>query len=225
MPCSLSDLAALAFARRISHNYGLRFYVLYRNRSCTNNCSFTNCDTWAHERIRTNPRVGANHNRRTQQRKIWLGMIVCSRAKMRAMRDGDARPQRDAAKIVDERLLANRAFISGLEIPREINRRRWINMHTSADLCPETAKQESSPTETRPGTKPEKRLRKRPKHAASHLARSVLSRPAIFSNVQHRKDHHRVLRLDHPGTDGLKPFLDASRFKPPPDLSKRGRQP
>jgi hypothetical protein len=27
------------------------------------------------------------------------------------------------------------------------------------------------------------------------------------------------------GTDGMKPFFDASRFKPPPDLSKRGRQP
>ena len=58
-------------------------------------------------------------------------------------------------------------------------------MHTSANLCSEAAKQESSPTETKPGTKPEKRQRKRPKHAASHLARGVLSRPAIFLNVDH----------------------------------------
>jgi hypothetical protein len=47
-------------------------------------------------------------------------------------------------------------------MPGEINCRRWIDMHTSANLCSETAKQESSPTETRPGTESEKRLCKSP---------------------------------------------------------------
>src|SRR4029077_7896959 len=152
-----------------------------------------NCDTRAHERIRTNPCVGANHNRRTQQRKIRLGMIVCSRAKMRAMRDRDARPERHAAKIINERLLADRSFISSLKMPREINCRRWIDMHTSANLRSETAKQESSPTETSPGTESEKQLCECPYYTAYHLARCVLLRSAIFFNVQHRKDHQLVL--------------------------------
>ena len=47
---------------------------------------------------------------------------------MRAMRDRDARPQCHAAKIIDERLLADRSFISSLKMPREINCRRWIDM-------------------------------------------------------------------------------------------------
>ena len=86
----MAGLPLLAFPRRISDDDASRVYVLHRNCPCTNNCSLANCDTRAHERIRTNPRVGANHDRRTQQRKIRLGMIVCSRAKMRAMRDRDA---------------------------------------------------------------------------------------------------------------------------------------
>src|SRR5258705_7387220 len=111
---SLTALALLAFARWISDDDASRFYVLHRNCSCTNNGSLANCDTWAHERVRTNPRVVANYNRRTQQRKIRLGMIVCSRAKMRAMRDRDARTQRHAAKIINKHVLADRAFISSL---------------------------------------------------------------------------------------------------------------
>jgi len=185
MACSLSDLPALDFARRISHDNGSRFHILYRNCSCTNNCSVANCDTRAHKRIRANPRVRPNYNRRTQERKIRFGVIVCSRAKMRAMRDGDARPQRHAAKIINKYVLADRAFISSLEMPGEINCRRWIDMHTSANLCSETAKQKSSPTETRPGTESEKRLCKRPHYTACHLARCVLLRSAIFPNVQH----------------------------------------
>jgi hypothetical protein len=82
-------------------------------------------------------------------------------------------------------VLADRAFISSLEMPREIDCRRWIDMHTSANLCSETAKQKSSPTETRPGTESEKRLRKCPKYTASHLARCVLFSPAIFFNIEH----------------------------------------
>jgi hypothetical protein len=60
------------------------------------------------------------------QRKIRFGMIVCSSAKMRAVRDRDARPQRHAPKIINERLFADRAFVSGIQIPRKINRRRRI---------------------------------------------------------------------------------------------------
>jgi hypothetical protein len=182
---SLSDLALLAFARGVSDNDTSRSYVLHRNCSCTNNCALANCDTWTDKRIRTDPRVGANHNRRTHQRKIRLGMIVCSRAKMRAMRDRDPRPQRYAPEIINQYVLADRAFISGIKIPREINRRRWIDMHASANLCAEAPKQKSSPTETRPWTEPEKRLRECPQHTARHLARCVLSRTAILLNVQH----------------------------------------
>src|SRR5262249_14585481 len=90
-PPSFTALTHLAFARWISDDDASWSYVLHRHCSCTNNCSLANCDAWAHERIRTNPGVGANHNWRTQQRKIRLGVTVCSRAKMRAMRHCDAR--------------------------------------------------------------------------------------------------------------------------------------
>jgi hypothetical protein len=194
-PRSLSDLARLAYARRVSHDDAPRFYVLHRNCSCPNNCSLPNCDTWAYERIRTNPCVGANHNRRAEQRKIRFGMIVCSSAKMRAVRDRDARPQPHAPKIINERLFADGAFVSGLQIPRKINRRRRIHMHASANLCSETSKQESSPTETRPWTKPEKWQRERPQHAATHLTRRVLLRPAILRNIQHAITRGQTSRL------------------------------
>src|SRR5262245_50807420 len=79
-------------------------------------------------------------------------------------------------------------------------------MHTSANLCSETAKQESSPTETRPGTESEKRLCKRPQHTASHLVGRVLSSPAILFNVDHghsrsqmsdaRSYHKKYLRTE-----------------------------
>src|SRR4029077_4962327 len=147
------------------------FYVLHRNCSCANNCSLANCDTWAHKSICTNPRVGANHNRQTQQRKIRLGVIVCSRAKMRAMRDRDARPQRQAPKIINKDVLANRAFISRLKVPWKINGCRWIHMHGATDLCTETPEQKPSPTKERPRAKSEKRLHDIPKHPADHLAR------------------------------------------------------
>src|SRR5262249_55409524 len=112
---------------------------LHRNCSCTYNCAFTDCDTWPDECIRTNPSVGADDNRRTQQRKIRFGIIMCSRAKMRAMRNRYPRTEPHMAKVIDKRLFTDRAFISRLEIPREINRRRWIHMYTATDLCPETA--------------------------------------------------------------------------------------
>jgi len=181
----LTALALLAFARWISDDDASRFYVLHRNCSCTNNCSLANCDTWAYERIRTNPRVGANHNRRTQQRKIRLGMIVCSRAEMGAMRDRDARTECHATEIIHERLLADCALISSLKIPRKIDCRRWIYMHASTNLCAEPPKQKSSPTKTRPGTESEKRQRQRPQHSADHIARCVLPSAAIFFNIQH----------------------------------------
>ena len=69
-------------------------------------------------------------------------------------------------------------------------------MHTSANLCSETAKQKSSPTETRPGTESEKRLCECPYYTASHLARCVLSGPAIFFNVQHGKSEVREISDD-----------------------------
>ena len=72
-------------------------------------------------------------------------------------------------------------------------------MHTSAYLGSETAKQKSSPTETRPGTESEKGLCERPQHTARHLARCVLSGPAILLNVQHaitRNQRSEVRGLD-----------------------------
>ena len=116
----------------------------------------------ADERIRTNPCLGTDDDRRAQQRKIGLGIIVCSRAKVRAMRDRDAWPQRDSTEIVNKRLLADRAFVSGLEIPREINCRRWIHMYASTNFSSETTKQKSPPAKARPRTETKKRLRKRP---------------------------------------------------------------
>ena len=192
---SLSTLALLAFAGRVSDNDCPRFYILHRNCSRTNNCSLANCDARTHERIRTNPRVGANHNGRAQQRKIRLGMIVCSGAKMRAVRDRNARPERHTPKIINKYLLADGAFISSLEIPWEINRRRRIDMHASANLCAETPKQESSPTKTRPWTKPKKRQHECPKHTATHLTCRVLLRSAILRNVQHAITRGQTLSL------------------------------
>jgi len=89
-------------------------------------------------------------------------MIVRSCTKMRAMRDRDTRPYRDSTEIINKRLLAYRALISGLEIPWKIDRRRWIEVHASTNLCSETTKQKSSPAKAWPGTKPEKRLHERP---------------------------------------------------------------
>src|SRR5262249_11875727 len=159
---SLSGLAFLTFTRRIPDNDASRFYVLHRYGSCTYNCSFADCDPRPDECLGANPRLGTDHDRRTQQRKIGLGIIVRSRAKVRAMRDRLARPERDLTEIINKHLLAYRAVVSGLEIPRKINCRRWIHMHASTNLCAETTKQKSSPAEARPGTKPKKRLRQRP---------------------------------------------------------------
>src|SRR5437764_21780 len=120
----LRDFASFAFARWVSDHNSPGAYILHRDRSCTNNCPFTDCYARPHERIGTNPSVRTDHNWRTQQRKICFGMIVCSCAKMRAMRDCYPRPQRHTAEIINERMLANGAFISGFKIPREINCRR-----------------------------------------------------------------------------------------------------
>src|SRR5437868_2480117 len=73
------------FARWVSNHNAPRFHVPHRYRPCTNNRSFTDCNARPHERIRTNPSVGADRNRRTLQRKIRFGVIVSSCADMRAV--------------------------------------------------------------------------------------------------------------------------------------------
>src|SRR6266542_551701 len=168
---SLSNLAFFSFARRVPDHNAPGSYVLHRYRSCTNDGPFADCHARPHERIRTDPRLGADRNRRTQQRKIGLGVIMCSCAKMSAVRDCCARTQRHAAEIVNKRMLADGAFISRLEVPREINRRRRIHMNIATNFCSETTKQKSPPAETRPGTEPKKWLGESPQHAADNLAR------------------------------------------------------
>src|SRR5262249_27700608 len=168
---SLNNLALLTFAGRISENAAPGLSVLHCHCSCTHNSPFPYCDPRPDEGIGANPRLRANGNRRTQQGKIRLRMIVRSRAKMRAMRDRHARAECHAPEVVNKRLLADRAFIASLEIPGEINRCRWINVNAPTDLCSETSKQKSSPTKAWPRTEPEKRLRERPQPPTSHLAR------------------------------------------------------
>jgi hypothetical protein len=86
-------------------------------------------------------------------------------------------------------MLPDGAFISSLEVPWKINRRRRIHMNPATDFRPEAAEQKSPPTETRPGTKPKKRLRQSPQDPADDLARGVLPGSPILFNVQHRKNH------------------------------------
>jgi len=62
-------------------------------------------------------------------------------------------------------------------------------MNPATDFRPEAAEQKSPPTETRPGTKPKKRLRESPQYPADDLARGVLPGAPILFNVQHRKNH------------------------------------
>src|SRR5262249_15405625 len=65
---SLSHLALLAFARRVSDDNASRFYVLHRNCSCTNNCSLANCHAPAYEPLPPNPPPPADHHPPPPQR-------------------------------------------------------------------------------------------------------------------------------------------------------------
>ena len=89
---------------------------------------------------------------------------------MRAVRDRSARPQCHAAEIVNECMLGDGAFVSGLEVPWKINRRGRIHMNIATNPGSETAKQKSPPAETRPRAEPEKRLGEHPQHPSDDLA-------------------------------------------------------
>jgi len=165
----LSNLAPFSFTRRISDNNAPGLYVFHCYRSCTNDRSLADCHTRPDERIRTNPRLGTDRDWRTQQRKIRLGVIVCSCANMSAVGDCYPRPKCHRSKIVNKCLLPDGAFISCLQIPREINCRRRIHMNAATDLCSKTAEQKSPPRETRPGAEPKQRLRETPQYPADQL--------------------------------------------------------
>lgn len=64
-------------------------------------------------------------------------------------------------------------------------------MDPATDFRPKAAEQKSSPTETRSGTKPKKRLRESPQHPADDLVPGILPGAPILFNVQHREttDH------------------------------------
>jgi uncharacterized protein (DUF1330 family) len=114
---SLSNLASLDFTRRISDNNAPGSDVRHRYRPCTNDRSFADCHPRPDECIRTNPCLRADHDRRTKQREIRLCVIVGSCANMSTMGDCYPRSERYPAEIVNERMLADRAFISRLEVP------------------------------------------------------------------------------------------------------------
>src|SRR5882724_6071246 len=186
---SLSNFASFGFSGWIADENAPGFHVFHRYRSCANDCSFADCHARSHECIRTNPGLGPNRNRRTKQGKIRLRVVVCSCANMSAMRNCYASSERHAAEVVDQRVLTNRAFISRLEIPREIDRCRWIYMNAATNPCSETAEQKSPPAEAGPRTEPKKRPREGPQHPADDVASWVFPGAAIFFNVQHAKHH------------------------------------
>jgi hypothetical protein len=87
-----------------------------------------------------------------------------------------------------------------------------------ANLGSESPQQKSSPTETRPGTESEKRLRYRPQYAASHFAGCVLCGLPILFNIEH--NHSRSQMLDgnsyfkmHPRTQFLNAVVMLSEAK------------
>src|SRR5262249_53091180 len=185
---SLSDLASFRFACWVPDHNAPGFHIPHRYRPCTNDRAFANCHAGPHERVCTNPGFWADHNRRTQQRKIRFRVIVCSCANMSTVRNCYACPKLNLAEIENERVLANRAFISRLEVPWEINCRRRIYVNAATNLCSKTAEQKSSPSKKGPWTEPKKRLGERPEHPANDLTRGVLPGAAILLNVQHTKD-------------------------------------
>ena len=113
----MSNLASFDFTRRISDNNAPGSDVLHRYGPCTNDRSFADCHPRPDECIRTNPCLRADHDRRTKQREIRLCVIVRSCANMSTMGDCYPRSERYPAEIVNEGMLADRAFISRLEVP------------------------------------------------------------------------------------------------------------
>src|SRR5689334_16354582 len=80
---ALNQLPLFNDLRGIADNDRPRFHIFHRHGPRADDRAFADFNSWAHKRIRTNPRLICDDDRWLEQRQIQLPVIMGSGAKLR----------------------------------------------------------------------------------------------------------------------------------------------
>jgi hypothetical protein len=109
LPC-LSWLYRPDHAGRVTRNYGIWRHILHDDRPSADNCSVPNCYPGADEGVSADPGVVPDHDGRLQKGSRVIANIMRSCAKVRPLGHRRAITDRDGAKRVETRPVANGAI-------------------------------------------------------------------------------------------------------------------
>ena len=120
-------------ASRVSRDDAPRRHVFHHDGPRSDDRSFGECHLGPNKRIRANPNLVRDVNRRFEQRHGRIAIIVRTCAEMGSLRDGDFVAYCDLAQVIYEGPFANRRPISDRQVPRKVNSRARVNMNVPSN--------------------------------------------------------------------------------------------
>ena len=123
-------------------------------------------------------------NGRLEKWECRVGVVMRAGTQMGPLRDGDLRADGYWTQVVDHRILAYSTMIADGEVPREVDRRRVIDMDILSHLGPKAAQDKPAPAESRARAEAKEELPYAPQHTAHHLRPGVFAGVAIGRNVE-----------------------------------------
>jgi hypothetical protein len=156
------------------------------------------------EGIGANPNVIAYDDRRFQERKGSLLIVVRSRAEMGPLGNGGAGSDRYPPKIIDQGVLTNSRIFPDFQIPWEINVGGSVAIDPGTYLRPEAAQEKAAESEAGPRGQLKDQTPRHPRHTPELLGAGILNRSPVFCNgavVTERKIRHllsgRLIDCNH----------------------------
>ena len=146
----LIELPLLHRSRWIAGDNCPRFHIFHRDRSRSDNGAFPDGHSRANKGVGTYPSLVSNYDGRFEQWQIQLLVVVRAGAKLGPMGNRDLLPERYGAKIVDERVLSDRAPIAHRKVPGKIDPGGGIGVDMRSNLGAEAPQHKPAPTKTGP---------------------------------------------------------------------------
>ncbi len=141
--CDLAELDLVQHAPRLDKYGGVSannrpgWYVVHDDSPRGYDRPGTNGDMRADECVGADPGVVLDLNLRTNQRHFSTGVIVRAGAQVRSLRNCHISADRHGAKIVDQRIFADRRVITYGQLPGKGNADCIVDMHLRTDTRPE----------------------------------------------------------------------------------------
>lgn len=137
----------------------------------------------SHEGIGADPSFILDHDGKLEKRHRRVAIVMRTRAEMRALGNGDALPDRNRTKRIEDRPISNCGLIANGEIPWDRNADGGIDVHVAADASAEQAEKETPPAPKRPRAPGEERMRERPEQTVRELTLRPLPSGTIRGNI------------------------------------------